>query len=151
MLRSVKTLYPPGELTWGPGWISVEFWVTTFLPSVDRLTRGLHWPLHETCSANRRGTPHDEIGSPTVSQKGCPMKLMLVLPSKINLDGQTSPTPRLLVNRLIGVLLRDTWKRQFHWFWRSVVECLDIQPRIKGSRFSSQSYPITSISTCPPV
>jgi hypothetical protein len=39
----------PVELTWGPGWINVEFWATTFLPSVDHLTRvvlGLHWPLH---------------------------------------------------------------------------------------------------------
>jgi hypothetical protein len=35
-----EKLWLPGELTWGPGWISVEFWATTFLPSVDCLTRG---------------------------------------------------------------------------------------------------------------
>jgi hypothetical protein len=45
--------YLPVELTWGPGWISVEFWAITFLPSVDLVStawpgvQGLHWPLHK--------------------------------------------------------------------------------------------------------
>jgi hypothetical protein len=44
-----EKLWIPDELTWGPGWISVEFWATTFLPSVDLVStawQGLHWPLH---------------------------------------------------------------------------------------------------------
>jgi hypothetical protein len=48
-----EKLWIPVELIWGPGWISVEFWVTTFLPSVDLVStawpgglQGLHWPLH---------------------------------------------------------------------------------------------------------